>query len=518
VNVDTNLFFREAVVRICGSLDIETALNRCLEHLQNFMPAFSMHLTLRLPELGMMRIVAVSRGAEVRKMGSRLIPVPPISWEAPENQRPGMAFVHIQNYPGQADELRELLDILEIDHDFSIMIMRLDQQGKYIGDAGIKAMGEGRFTEEHGRLFALLREPLALAMANALKHQEVLRLNEMLADDNRYLQRELTDRAGDEVVGADFGLEKVMNQVSQVAGLDSPVLLLGETGAGKGVLAGAIHRLSSRRNGPMVTVNCGAIPETLLDSELFGHEKGAFTGATQRKRGRFERAHKGTIFLDEIGELPPQAQVRLLNVLQNREIERVGGAESIVLDIRIIAATNRNLQSMVARGEFREDLWYRLYVYPVLIPPLRQRRQDIPALVHHFMERKSVELKLRRRPRLDHATLERLTAYDWPGNVRELENMIERSLIRSRGEWLEVDVPGEVVSREAEAQLRPEQENGTFPTLDEVNAEHIRRALQRTGGKISGRGGAAELLGMHPNTLRQRMDKLGVVFRRRERI
>jgi transcriptional regulator with GAF, ATPase, and Fis domain len=517
VNVDTNVFFREAVVRICGSLDIETALNRCLEHLQNFMPAFSMHLTLRLPELGMMRIVAVSQAAEARKMGGRLIPVPPISWEAPENQRPGMAFVHIQNHPGQAEEICELLDILEIDHAFSIMIMRLDQQGKYIGDAGIKALGEGMFTEEHGRLFALLREPLALAMANALKHQEVLRLNEMLADDNRYLQRELTDRTGDEVIGADFGLQEVMTQVSQVAGLDSPVLLLGETGAGKGVLAEAIHRLSPRKSEPFVTVNCGAIPESLLDSELFGHERGAFTGATQRKRGRFERAHKGTIFLDEIGELPPQAQVRLLNVLQNREIERVGGTESISLDIRIIAATNRNLQSMVARGEFREDLWYRLYVYPILIPPLRQRRQDIPALVHHFIERKSVELKLRRRPNLDHATLERLTAYDWPGNVRELENMIERSLIRTRGDRLEVDVPGEEISGKPDRETGPVQENVPFPTLAEVNADHIRRALQRTAGKISGRGGAAEVLGVHPNTLRQRMDKLGVVFRRRER-
>lgn len=517
MNVDTNVFFREAVVRICGSLDIETALNRCLEHLQNFMPAFSMHLTLRLPELGMMRIVAVSQAAEARKMGGRLIPVPPISWEAPENQRPGMAFVHIQNHPGQAEEICELLDILEIDHAFSIMIMRLDQQGKYIGDAGIKALGEGMFTEEHGRLFALLREPLALAMANALKHQEVLRLNEMLADDNRYLQRELTDRTGDEVIGADFGLQEVMTQVSQVAGLDSPVLLLGETGAGKGVLAGAIHRLSPRKSEPFVTVNCGAISESLLDSELFGHERGAFTGATQRKRGRFERAHKGTIFLDEIGELPPQAQVRLLNVLQNREIERVGGTESISLDIRIIAATNRNLQSMVARGEFREDLWYRLYVYPILIPPLRQRRQDIPALVHHFIERKSVELKLRRRPNLDHATLERLTAYDWPGNVRELENMIERSLIRTRGDRLEVDVPGEEISGKPDRETGPVQENVPFPTLAEVNADHIRRALQRTAGKISGRGGAAEVLGVHPNTLRQRMDKLGVVFRRRER-
>jgi len=209
--------------------------------------------------------------------------------------------------------------------------------------------------------------------------------------------------------------------------------LLGETGTGKEVFANAIHYSSPRKNGPFIKVNCGAIPETLLDSELFGHEKGAFTGAVSQKRGRFERANKGTIFLDEIGELPAPAQVRLLRVLQTKEIERVGGATSIPVDVRIISATNRNLQEMIASGRFREDLWFRLNVFPIMIPPLRQRREDIPALVHHLIERKSKELKLTGRPVLAPGAIDRLMAHEWPGNVRELENMIERSLIQHRG-------------------------------------------------------------------------------------
>ncbi len=216
----------------------------------------------------------------------------------------------------------------------------------------------------------------------------------MLADDNRYLHRELFRLAGDEIVGADFGLKGAMEMVRQVASLNSPVLLLGETGVGKDVIANAIHYSSPRKDGPFVKVNCGAIPETLLDSELFGHEKGAFTGALSQRRGRFERANKGTIFLDEIGELPSQAQVRMLRVLQYKEIERVGGTNPISVDIRLIAATNRDLEEMVRAKQFREDLWFRLNVFPIRIPPLRERREDIPALVRHFIERKSRELRL----------------------------------------------------------------------------------------------------------------------------
>ncbi|HTP05168.1 MAG TPA: sigma-54 dependent transcriptional regulator, partial [Nitrospirota bacterium] len=260
---------------------------------------------------------------------------------------------------------------------FEVVIERALEKARLLKD--------NRLYREH--LEELVRERTeALRKAHdelELRHQEVSRLKDMLADDNRYLQRQLLSVSGSEIMGADFGLKAVMNMVRQVAPLDSPVLLMGETGTGKEVIATAIHRFSPRREGPFIRVNCGAIPDSLIDSELFGHEKGAFTGAISQKRGRFERAHKGTIFLDEIGELPPQAQVRLLNVLQDREIERVGGTESIPVDIRILSATNRNLQAMVASGQFREDLWFRLNVFPIMIPPLRQRKEDIPALVHH---------------------------------------------------------------------------------------------------------------------------------------
>lgn len=228
-----------------------------------------------------------------------------------------------------------------------------------------------------------------IAMVNALQHRDLMRLKDRLADDNQYLYRELQRIAGDEIVDADFGLKSVMRMVRQAAPTESPILLTGETGVGKDVIANAIHLGSPRREGPFVPVNCGAIPATLIDSELSGHEKGAFTGALAMKRGRFERAHKGTILLDEIGEMPLEVQVRLLRVLQHREVERVGGTERIPVDIRIIAATNKDMSKMVSKGRFREDLWFRLNVFPIAVPPLRERRSDIPALVQHFIDRKA---------------------------------------------------------------------------------------------------------------------------------
>ena len=299
--------------------------------------------------------------------------------------------------------------------------------------------GKDRYSEEHARLFSMLREPFGIAMSNTLKHQEVLKLKDILADDNRYLREGLLRVSGEEVIGEKLGLKEVMEMVRQVAVLVSPVLLLGETGVGNGVIAKAIHYVCPRRDRPFIIVNCGATPDTLLDSELFCHEKGAFAGALAQKRVRFERANKWTIFLDEIGELPPEAQVRMLRVLQNREIERVGGSQTIPVDMRIIAATNRNLEGMVRSKQFREDLWFRLNVFPIRIPPLRERKEDIPPLVHHFIDRKSRELKLHPSPKLAPGAIERLVAYHWPGNVRELENIVERDLILHKDEPLMVD-------------------------------------------------------------------------------
>jgi len=379
-----------------------------------------------------------------------------------------------------------------------------------------RLMKENRLYREH--LEELVRERTEeLRKAHdelKLRHQEVSRLKDMLADDNRYLFGELWSASGDEIIGSDFGLKAVMEMVRQVAPLNSPVLLLGETGTGKEVIANAIHYSSPRKDGPFIKVNCGAIPETLLDSELFGHEKGAFTGAVSQRRGRFERADKGTIFLDEIGELPLQAQVRLLHVIQKREIERVGGTSSIPVDVRIISATHRNLEEMIASGRFREDLWFRLNVFPIILPPLRQRKEDIPSLISHFISRKSIELGISTPPAVAPGVLERLMNYGWPGNVRELENLVERELIRHRGEQLMFDslLPA------GQDTLSPDRREGAHIRnplkLDEVISLHISNVLRMTKGKVHGPGGAAELLGVKANTLRARMNKLGIRYGR----
>lgn len=334
-------------------------------------------------------------------------------------------------------------------------------------------------------------------------------------EDKRFLQRELHRLSGDKIIGAEFGLKDVMEKANMASSVESPVLLLGETGVGKDIIANYIHYSSSRYKESFITVNCGAIPDALIDSELFGHEKGAFTGALCQKRGRFERADKGTIFLDEIGELPLPAQVRLLRVLQSREIERVGGVKTIFLDIRIVAATNRNLEEMVKRRKFREDLWYRLNVFPILIPPLRLRIEDIPALAQHFIERKAKELKLSDTPDLAAGAIDTLMAYDWPGNVREFENVIERAIILHSGNPLRFDdlglSPVESVKVAAGA---PEEE---ILELDLLVKRHIQRVLERTGGKIHGPGGAGEVLGVNPDTLRYKMKKMGIPFRKKRK-
>ncbi len=298
----------------------------------------------------------------------------------------------------------------------------------------------------------------------------------------------------------------------RVASLPSPVLLIGETGTGKEVIANAIHNLSSRNRGPLIKVNCGAIPESLIDSELFGHEKGAFTGAFLQKRGRFERAHGGTIFLDEVGELPPQAQVRLLRVLQEKEVERVGGSRPIKIDIRVISATHKNLEQLVSEGLFRDDLYYRLGVFPIRIPPLRERKADIPALVEFFIRKKAKEMGLRSIPQPVPGVMDRLVAYHWPGNVREVRTAVERALILPKNNTLHFE---DIHSPRYELLMEAGVNVNEGPLqLNEVEASHILKILSMTGGRIEEKKGAAILLGLHPGTLWHRMKKLGVPFGR----
>jgi len=510
MKIDKNEFFRQATIRICGSLDVEKALENSFFYIRNIIPVTTMTMVLYDPVLNIAHIIA-SVGVAAEKRWGNTVVLPPEGGEFRAARWASMGPVEIVNRPDLNPETKRVFSQFDLDINVSMMDVRLELEGNRIGVLSLMTEGLNSYTDAHAALLQTVHEPFAIAMANALRHQEVSRLKDMLADDNQYLQNRLREIAGEEIVGAEFGLREVMKMVRQVAHLDSPILLYGETGVGKEVIANAIHYSSSRRKGPFIKVNCGAIPETLIDSELFGHEKGAFTGAIAQKRGRFERADGGTIFLDEVGELPPQVQIRLLNVLQNREIERVGGTKTIPVDIRIISATHRNLEDMVRGGQFREDLWFRLNVFPIIIPPLRHRKEDIPALVHHFIEQKGRELKIGDRLMLAPGVLERLRIYDWPGNVRELQNTVERAMIQSRDSVLRFDTL--VAQRYEGVKGSSGEKKEDVLTLDELNMLHIRKTLNMTHGKINGPGGAAELLAIHPNTLRKRMDKLGIPYK-----
>ena len=368
---------------------------------------------------------------------------------------------------------------------------------------------EGSMTRRHDAEMARLLEPFGAALASSRRIQELGRMRETFEADNRALLAKLDrqDIMGT-IVGADAGFRDVMSRVEQVAGTDAPVLLLGETGTGKEVVARAIHAHSRRHRGPMQRVNCGAIPPGLVDSELFGHERGSFTGAVAARAGWFERADGGTLFLDEIGELPLAAQVRLLRVIQDGTLERVGGQHTIKVSVRMIAATHRFLDEMVTARTFREDLWYRISVFPIRLPPLRERLRDIPALAAHFAWHAGT--RIGGQPLTPSSEdLELLSSYDWPGNIRELASVIERATILGNGRNLDVrNALGSL--KLARGASMPTSRASEFPSLETVIQEHIEVALRRTSGRIEGKGGAAAILGVNPHTLRARMRKLGL--------
>ena len=325
---------------------------------------------------------------------------------------------------------------------------------------------------------------------------------EDLESQNIYLQEEIkVERSYGDVVGESAAIRRVFKAISMVADTESTVLVLGETGTGKELTARAIHNLSRRRNGVMVKVNCAALPSGLAESELFGHERGAFTGAVQQKKGRFELAHNGTIFLDEVGELSLDVQVKLLRVLQEQEFEHLGIARPTKVNVRVIAATNRDLEDEIARGRFRSDLFYRLNIFPIHLPPLRERKPDITLLAKHFAVGFARKMG-KRVVGIDEQALARLTGYDWPGNVRELANVLERAVILCDGSSVLVEHLGELT--------RGRRESGVFPTLEEMERQHILRALAQTGGVLAGPEGAARLLGMRRSTVWSRMKKLGI--------
>jgi transcriptional regulator with GAF, ATPase, and Fis domain len=339
---------------------------------------------------------------------------------------------------------------------------------------------------------------------------EIQRLNRRLADDNRCLQDEIkTFHDFDEIVGESAAMRAALERLTQVAPLNCSVLLQGETGTGKELFARALHDRSRRRSRALVRVNCAALPPTLIESELFGHEKGAFTGAVGLRQGRFELAEGGTIFLDEIGDLPLDMQGKLLRVLQEGEFERVGSSRTRRVDVRVIAATHHNLEAALAEARFRPDLFYRLSVFPISVPPLRERREDIPSLVWFFIHHHQRELG-RRIVRVPTPVMTALHDHDWPGNVRELENVVERALIRSSGDTLQLD---ETFAGKSRGRTAP-----AGGTLDEVQRAYIESTLEQCGWRINGVGNAAERLGVHPNTLRFRMKKLGIKSSRERRL
>jgi formate hydrogenlyase transcriptional activator len=374
-------------------------------------------------------------------------------------------------------------------------------RAKLIGTAVFSRRTPLAFDKDQLSLLSDVSRPLAVAVTNALANEEIRTLRDQLEAENVELRAKLDETSWfEDIVGDSQALRRVLESVEQVAPADTTVLLTGETGTGKELIARAIHRRSSRSKGPLVTVHCAAIPNTLLASELFGHERGAFTGATERRKGRFEKANGGTLFLDEIGELPPEAQVLLLRVLQEREFERLGGGDPVQVNVRVIAATNRDLREEVRANRFRDDLYYRLNVFPIHMPPLRERREDIGPLSARLTAKHAARLG-RTIERIDKQSLKLLESYEWPGNVRELENVLERAVILSRHGTLRIGhdflgagtKPGKVIQH-----------------LHDEEREAIESSLRQSNGRISGPKGAANRLGLPASTLEFRIKRLGI--------
>jgi formate hydrogenlyase transcriptional activator len=377
-----------------------------------------------------------------------------------------------------------------------------------LGTLNVASMREAAFTPDDVALLTQIGNELAIAVENALAFRQIEELKDKLAEEKLYLEDEIrTEYDFEEIVGDSQSLKRVLRDVETVAPTDSTVLIQGESGTGKELIARAIHNLSGRRQRTFVKVNCAAIPTGLIESELFGHEKGAFTGAISQKIGRFELADKGTLFLDEIGDIPLELQPKLLRVLQEREFERLGSTRTVKVDIRLVTATNRDLSQMIASREFREDLFYRLNVFPITLPPLRERREDIPLLARYFTQKYARRMN-RGIETIPSEAMEALTNWNWPGNVRELENLIERAVILTRGAALHVPLAELRNGGEAAATT------GTPTTLEEAEREHILRGLRESKWVVGGPVGAAARLGLKRTTLQSRMKKLGITLRK----
>ena len=445
-----------------------------------------------------------------------------VGFEVPvDNSHVGWAFRHRQTLV-RHDLARErefpAEDLAIRDGVRSYVIVPLTARGTAVGVFAVASTRVNAYAAADVAFVQDVANQIALAVANMLAFEEIEALRARLERENAYLQEEVSrDHYVDELVGQSPALAVVLSAIDRVAPSEATVLITGETGTGKELVARAIHRASRRRDRPLVKVDCGGISSGLVESELFGHVKGAFTGALERRIGRFELADGGTIFLDEVGELPMESQVKLLRVLQERELEPVGSNRTVRVDVRVIAATNRVLDEAVAAGRFRADLFYRLNVFPIALPPLRERASDVPLLAALFVMRFARGLG-KQIQGLAPEALDRLVHYRWPGNVRELQNVIERAAVLCQTAMLELE---DILLPESRAPGQPEtrlqtEEPGLGEVLEGVERAHIEAAIRRARGVIEGPRGAARALGLHPNTLRSRMEKLGIAKRLHE--
>ncbi len=492
-----------AVVSHLNLDDIFAAVSACLRRV---IPHDGSSLLLYEPETGQYRIFVLKfsgSGSFVEAGRTDLHTTRSPAAVAITTRRP--ALFGVEELEGMAVESKAAARILS-EGIQSFCAVPLLSHDRVLGALNVGSARPDAFSESDVELLRQVAQQVAIAVENALAYREIAELKEKLNTEKLYLEAEIrTEQNFDEIVGQSPALTEVLKQVEIVAPTESTVLIQGETGTGKELLARAIHNLSARRARTFVKLNCAAIPTGLLESELFGHERGAFTGAIGQKIGRFELAHGGTLFLDEVGDIPLELQSKFLRVLQEQEFERLGSTRTIRVDIRLVAATNRDLTAMVAERQFRSDLYYRLNVFPILSPPLRERCDDVGPLVRHFTQKFARRMS-KRIETISADTMDVLSLYHWPGNVRELENLIERAVILSRGSTLEVPL----------SELRQRTGIGAGDvvrvptTLKDIEREHIRQALQRSDWAIGGPGGAAARLGMKRTTLQSKMARLGI--------
>ncbi|MBS1788214.1 MAG: sigma 54-interacting transcriptional regulator [Acidobacteria bacterium] len=454
-------------------------------------------------ELGQLRVQALDYTRNQQLFGTKdLIPL--------KGTGPGKAFtsrkpVLIRSFEATASST-EIVRLMASAGFKSSCHVPLIARDKVLGTLDVLSFRTDGFTEDDAELLMQIGQQIAIAVDNALVYREIEAIKNKLAEEKLYLEEEIqTAWNFERIIGASASLQRILKQVETVAPTDSTVLIRGETGTGKELIARAIHNLSERRERSLVKLNCAAIPTGLLESELFGHEKGAFTGAISQRIGRFELANKGTLFLDEVGDIPLELQPKLLRVLQEQEFERLGSTRTQRVDVRLVAATNCNLEQMVADKQYRGDLFYRLNVFPIHLPPLRERREDIPLLARFFAQ-KFAQRMHKQLETIPAETMAALTQYHWPGNIRELENVIERAVILSRGPALEVPL------HEMKPAKKPTDNvaSSASATLADNEREHILRVLKETGWVISGPNGAATRLGIKRTTLQARMQKLGI--------